>query len=128
MIPPKISVSQYADTIKGQTAIRILNKYKELKQKPYWGNHFWSRSYCVETVDLDREMIRKYNKYQEEKGRKEQQQLFLCFVWDQLILSPLGGRTIDPLPGVILKPALWTRIITSRASISPAESQQTQTS
>ena len=74
MIPPKISVSQYAGTIKGRTAIRILNKYKELKQKPYWGNHFWSRGYCVDTVGLDREMIRKYIKYQEEKERKEEQQ------------------------------------------------------
>jgi putative transposase len=27
MIPPKISVSQYTGTIKGRTAIRILNKY-----------------------------------------------------------------------------------------------------
>jgi putative transposase len=74
MIPPKISVSQYTGTIKGRTAIRILNKYKDLKQKPYWGNHFWSRGYCVDTVGLDREMIRKYIKYQEQKERKEEQQ------------------------------------------------------
>ena len=74
MIPPKISVSQDTGTIKGRTAIRILNKYKELKQKPYWGNHFWSRGYCVDTVGLDREMMRKYIKYQEDKERKEEQQ------------------------------------------------------
>ena len=52
--------------IKGRTAIRILNRFKKLKQKPYWGNHFWSRGYCVDTVGLDGEMIRKYVKYQEE--------------------------------------------------------------
>ena len=35
MVPPKISISHYAGEIKGRTAIRILNKYKKLKKKPY---------------------------------------------------------------------------------------------
>jgi putative transposase len=70
MIPPKISVSDFVGTIKGRTAIRILNKHKKLKQKPYWGNHFWTRGYCVDTVGLDAEMIRKYVKYQDEKDRQ----------------------------------------------------------
>jgi putative transposase len=74
MVPPKISVSNYVGTVKGRTAIRILNKYKKLKKKPYWGNHFWSRGYCVDTVGLDSEMIRKYVKYQEAKERKEENQ------------------------------------------------------
>ena len=72
MVPPKISISDYVGTVKGRTAIRVLNKYKKLKQKPYWGNHFWSRGYCVDTVGLDSEMIRKYVKYQEDKERKEE--------------------------------------------------------
>ena len=29
-----------------------------LKQKPYWGNHFWAKGYCVDTIELDPEMIR----------------------------------------------------------------------
>ena len=74
MVPPKISISDYVGTVKGRTAIRVLNKYKNLKQKPYWGNHFWSRGYCVDTVGLDSEMIRKYVKYQEDKERKEEKQ------------------------------------------------------
>ena len=74
MVPPKVSISDYVGTIKGRTAIRILNKYKNLKKKPYWGNHFWSRGYCVDTVGLDSEMIRKYVKYQEAKERKEENQ------------------------------------------------------
>jgi len=73
MIPPKISVSEYVGTVKGRTAIRVLNKFRRLKEKPYWGNHFWSRGYCVDTVGLDSEMIRKYVKYQEAKERKEEQ-------------------------------------------------------
>ncbi len=35
----------------------------ELKQRPYWGNHFRSRGYCVDTVGLDSEMIRRYLKH-----------------------------------------------------------------
>ena len=68
-IPPKVSVSGYVGTVKGRTAIRILNKFRQLKKKPYWGNHFWARGYCVDTVGLDTEMIRKYVKYQETKER-----------------------------------------------------------
>lgn len=58
MVPPKVSVSGYVGTIKGRTAIRVLNQNRGLKQKPYWGNHFWARGYCVDTVGLDAEMIR----------------------------------------------------------------------
>ena len=72
MIPPKVAVSHYVGTVKGRTAIRILNKYRKLKEKPYWGNHFWSRGYCVDTVGLDAEMIRKYIQYQEAKERREE--------------------------------------------------------
>ncbi len=77
MIPPKVSVSDYCGMVKGRSAIRVFNKFKELKQRPYWGNHFWTESYCVDTVGLDSEMIRKYVKYQEAKERSfEQKSLF----------------------------------------------------
>ncbi|MBI9074317.1 MAG: IS200/IS605 family transposase [Desulfatibacillum sp.] len=72
MIPPKVSVSGFVGTVKGRTAIRVLNRFRELKQKPYWGNHFWSRGYCVDTVGLDSEMIRKYVKHQEKKERESE--------------------------------------------------------
>ena len=64
---PKISISQLMGTLKGKTAIKIFQKYPRLKVKPYWGNHFWASGYCVDTVGLDSEMIRKYVKYQEDK-------------------------------------------------------------
>jgi len=70
MIPPKVSISGYCGIIKGRTAIRVFNKYKDRKPKPYWGNLFWTEGYCVDTVDLDSEMIRKYVKYQENKAHK----------------------------------------------------------
>ena len=77
MIPPKTSVSDFVGKVKGRTAIRILNQYKKLKQKTYWGNHFWSKGYCVDTVGLDAEKIRKYVKYQETQEKiAEQKSLF----------------------------------------------------
>ena len=66
-VPPKISISQLMGVLKGKTAIRVFQKFSELKEKPYWGNHFWAKGYCVDTVGLDIEMIRKYVKYQEPK-------------------------------------------------------------
>jgi putative transposase len=67
MVPPKVSISDFVGTLKGRTAIRIFNKFRHLKKKTYWGNHFWIRGYCVETVGLDSEMIRNYVKYQGDK-------------------------------------------------------------
>ena len=77
MVPPKISISDYVGMLKGRTAIRVFNKFKRLKSKPYWGNRFWSRGYCVDTVGLNADMIRKYVKYQEKKEKRtEQRDLF----------------------------------------------------
>ena len=72
MVVPKISISDFVGMVKGRTAIRVFNKFRHLKQKPYWGNYFWSRGYCVDTVGLDTEKIRKYVKYQEQKERQEE--------------------------------------------------------
>ena len=75
MVPPKTSISEYVGIVKGRTAIRVFNKFRKLKDKPYWGNHFWARGYCADTVGLDAEMIRKYVKYQEDiekQNEKEQ--------------------------------------------------------
>jgi putative transposase len=73
-IPPKISVSTLMGILKGKTAIKLFKSYPQLKKKPYWGNHFWSRGYCVDTIGLDEEKIKKYVKYQENQERLEEQQ------------------------------------------------------
>ena len=72
MVPPKVSISGYAGTVKGRTAIRVFNRFRKLKEKPYWGNHFWARGYCVDTIGLDSEMVRTYVKYQEQKERESE--------------------------------------------------------
>lgn len=73
-VPPKVSFSNFVGTIKGRTAIRIFNKFRNLKHKPYWGNHFWSRGYCVDTVGLDTEMVKKYVQYQDHQDARFEQQ------------------------------------------------------
>ncbi|WP_246067732.1 transposase [Changchengzhania lutea] len=45
--------------------IKLFKIYPNLKQKPYWDNHFWSRGYFLSTVGLDESIIRRYVKYQE---------------------------------------------------------------
>ena len=73
MIPPKVSVSEYVGTVKGRTAIRVFNRFRHLKRKPYWGNHFWTKGYCADTVGLDSEMIRAYVRHQEKHERRMEQ-------------------------------------------------------
>jgi putative transposase len=72
VIPPKITISELMGTLKGKTAITLFKSYHELKKKLYWGNHLWSRGYCVSTIGLDEEKIRRYVKYQEENERLEE--------------------------------------------------------
>ena len=69
-IPPKISVSDFMGLLKGKLAMRIFQSYPNLKQQPYWGNHFWAKGYFISTVGLDEEMIRRYVRYQENEERK----------------------------------------------------------
>jgi putative transposase len=74
-VPPKIAISELMGFLKGKTAIGIFTHRKYLKKKPYWGNHFWSRGYCVSTIGLDEEKIRRYVRYQEERERLEEREL-----------------------------------------------------
>ncbi len=68
-VPPKISISRLLGTVKGKTALQIFKQFPYLKVKPYWGNHFWAKGYCVDTVGVDADMIRQYVKYQEKMER-----------------------------------------------------------
>ena len=35
LVPAKVSISSYVGTVKGRTAIRVFNKFRKLKEKPY---------------------------------------------------------------------------------------------
>jgi putative transposase len=73
MVPPKISISELLGRLKGQSSMRMFQQFRHLKRKPYWGNHFWAKGYCVDTVGLDADMIRKYVRYQEKKEQEIEQ-------------------------------------------------------
>lgn len=73
LVPPKVSLSDFVGTVKGRTAIRVFNKFRELKRRPYWGNRFWARGYCIDTVGLDEAKIRAYVQYQERRERQAEQ-------------------------------------------------------
>ena len=71
-MPPQKSVAGLMGFLKGKTAIKLFKSYPGLRSKPYWGNHFWSRGYCVSTIGMDEEKIRKYVRYQEENEKREE--------------------------------------------------------
>ncbi len=71
-VPPKLSISSLMGFLKGKLAIKLFKSYPALKQKPYWGNHFWSRGYFVNTVGMNEDLIRRYVKYQEEQEKQEE--------------------------------------------------------
>ncbi|MFC0877685.1 IS200/IS605 family transposase [Saccharicrinis sp. FJH2] len=72
-IPPKKSVSKFMGILKGKTAVQIFAKKCSLKEKPYWGNHFWARGYFVSTVGIDGDLIKRYVRYQEKEERQKEQ-------------------------------------------------------
>lgn len=68
---PKRSISDLLGAVRGRTTIRIFKQFPHLRKKPYWGNHFWAKGYCVDTVGVDSEMIREYVKYQEKLEKQQ---------------------------------------------------------
>ena len=77
-IPPKYAVSNFMGYLKGKLALRLFDRYERLGKR-YWGRHMWSRGYCVSTVGLDEDKIRKYVRWQEKKDRddgSQQEHLF----------------------------------------------------
>ena len=77
-IPPKYAVSDVMGYLKGKLALRLVRQYEKLGRR-YWGRHLWSRGYCVSTVGLDEDQIRRYVKWQEKREKQvesAQRQLF----------------------------------------------------
>lgn len=68
-VPPKYAVSQVMGRLKGKIAIKLFNNQRSLTNK-YWGRHIWARGYCVSTVGLNEEQIRKYVKWQQAREQK----------------------------------------------------------
>ena len=77
-IPPKYSVAMVMGYLKGKSAVKI---HRELMRTrgTLFGRSFWARGYCVSTVGLDEQQIRRYVREQEalQKAVTEQQELTL---------------------------------------------------
>jgi len=71
-IPPKFPVSEVVGFLKGKCAIKVFDRHLELKKR-YRGRHFWAKGYCVSTVGLNEEEIRKYVRWQLEKDKRMEQ-------------------------------------------------------
>jgi putative transposase len=68
-IPPKSSVAFAIGFLKGKSAVRIHRQL--MGNRRVTGLHFWSRGYCVSTVGLDEETIRKYIREQEALEKRQ---------------------------------------------------------
>ncbi len=76
-IPPKYSVSSVMGFLKGRLSLSMFRKYEKIGKR-FWGRHLWTRGYCVSTIGLNEEQIRKYVQWQE-KQEKDAEQLGLQF-------------------------------------------------
>ena len=71
-VPPKFSIAMTIGYLKGKSAIRIHRELMNTKGTLF-GRSFWARGYCVSTVGLDEETIRKYIQDQEKHERDLEQ-------------------------------------------------------
>lgn len=66
-IPPKYSVSEVMEYLKGKSSLMIFDRHANLKYK-YGNRHFWCRGYYVDTVGRNEKAIQEYvrNQLQED--------------------------------------------------------------
>ena len=69
-IPAKYALSEFMGYLKGKMALRLFQQYESLGRR-YGGRHLWARGYCVSTIGLDEEKIRKYVQWQEKQESKQ---------------------------------------------------------
>ena len=70
-MPPKYSISETVGFLKGKLAIRLFKQFERFG-KTYWGRHLWARGYCVSTIGLNEDQIRRYVQWQEQRERWEE--------------------------------------------------------
>ena len=72
--PPRNSISQVVQRVKGRSARRIFQIYPEVK-KELWGGEFWEDGYFVRTVGdkVTAEVIKKYVHYHKHQEKSPNQ-------------------------------------------------------
>jgi putative transposase len=59
-VPPNLSVSELMRRVKGRSARKLLQEYRELKQQ-FWGRHLWARGYfAASSGNVTDEVIQQY--------------------------------------------------------------------
>lgn len=67
-IPPKYSVSQIMEYLKGKSGLMIFDRHANLKYK-YGDRYFWARGYYVDTVGRNKKQIQEYIRSQLEENK-----------------------------------------------------------
>jgi len=68
-VAPKYSIAFVIGFLKGKSAVLIHRTI--LRKKQVSGLHFWARGYCVSTVGLDEDTIRKYIRDQDQLEKEQ---------------------------------------------------------
>ena len=72
--PPRYSIAQVVQRLKGQSARKIFQMFPEVK-KELWGGEFWEDGYFFRTVGdkVTKDIIKKYIEYHKHKEKLPQQ-------------------------------------------------------
>ena len=59
-VPPKLSVSELMQRVKGRSSRKLLQEFGELRRQ-FWGRHLWARGYfAVSSGNVTDDVIRRY--------------------------------------------------------------------
>ena len=59
-IPPRVSVSEFMQRVKGRSSRKVQQRFPELRKR-YWGRHFWCRGYfCTTSGNITNKVILEY--------------------------------------------------------------------
>ncbi|WP_080838197.1 IS200/IS605 family transposase [Cohnella massiliensis] len=87
-IPPKLSVSEFMEYLKGKSSLTIFDKFANMKYR-YGNRQFWCRGYYVDTVGRNKKVIAEYIRNQRTEDKN----------YEQLTMKEL----IDPFTGESVK-------------------------
>lgn len=69
-IPPRLSVSDFMQRIKGRSSRKVQQRFPHLRKR-YWGRHFWCRGYfCTTSGNITNTSILEYLENHDRKAEK----------------------------------------------------------
>ena len=74
-IPPKYSVSEVIEYLKGKSAIAVARQFGG-KQRNFSGENLWARGYAVSTVGFELDKIKDYIAHQEKLDTEQEEGRF----------------------------------------------------